>query len=113
MLSIHYLFTNKQNELFMLCKLYDDYKTLSNENNHRYAFNLYKITPENLELITTIRPDNVHLRHLNTTLLNDNELVLTGLYSIKNMYAMKGVFSAKVDLTTGKLAYSKYNDFSC
>ena len=111
-LSIHYVFTNKQNELFMLCKLYDDYKTLSNENNHRYAFNLYKITPENLELITTIRPDNVHLRHLNTTLLNDNELVLTGLYSIKNMYAMKGVFSAKVDLTTGKLAYSKYNDFS-
>lgn len=111
-LSIHNLFINKENNLFMLCKVYDDSKILNNENNQKYEFQLYKITSENLELLTKIRPVGVHLRNLNPTFINDSELALTGLFSKKDMYAMKGIFAAKVNLETGSLVYSNYNSLS-
>jgi hypothetical protein len=63
-------------------------------------------------LITKIRPKDVHLRYLSPTLINDTQLALTGLYANKDMYAMKGVFSAKVDLQTGEFLYANYNSLS-
>lgn len=103
---------NSKNELFILCKKYDSYKILNDENNHRYEFQLYKIKNDQLGLFTTIRPDNVHLRSLNTTLINDEELALTGLYSDKGLYAMNGVYASKINLTNGELITSNYNKFS-
>lgn len=111
-LSYRRIFTNSKNELFILCKKYDSYKVLNDENNHRYEFQLYQIKNDQLGLLTTIRPDNVHLRSLNTTLINDEELALTGLYSEKDLYAMNGVYASKINLTNGEVIASKYNKFS-
>tara|TARA_R110002049_G_scaffold38978_1_gene120338 strand:+ start:25931 stop:27469 length:1539 start_codon:yes stop_codon:yes gene_type:complete len=110
--SIYRIFLNKKNELFLLCKIYESYKILSDENNHRYEFQLFKIEQEKLSSISTIKPDNVHLRTLNTTLLNDEELALTGMYSKKDMYAMSGIFACKINLESGNILYSKYNKLS-
>ncbi|MCF8273183.1 MAG: hypothetical protein K9I95_05060 [Flavobacteriaceae bacterium] len=109
-LSIHNVFSNENNDLFILCKVYDSNKTLSDENNHRYEFQLFKVEPESLRLITKIRPNDVHLRYLSPKLLNNDQLVLTGLFSKKDLYAMKGIFSAKVDLQNGNLIYANYNN---
>ncbi|WP_339918099.1 hypothetical protein [Yeosuana marina] len=111
-LSIRSVFSNKNKELFILCKVYDSSKILSDESKHQYEFQLFKVTSDNLKLLTKIRPNNVHLRHLSTTLFDDNKLVLTGLFSVKDMYAMTGVFSAKIDLETGKQLYANYNTLS-
>lgn len=111
-LSYRTIFMNSKNELFIVCKKYDSYKVLNDANNYRYEFQLYQIKNNQLGLLTTIRPDNVHLRTLNTTLINDNELAFTGLFSEKNMYAMNGVYASRVNLTNGEILSSKYNKFS-
>lgn len=111
-LSYRSVFMNSKNEPFIVCKKYDSYKILNDENNFRYEFQLYQIKNNQLGLLTTIRPENVHLRALNTTLINDDELALTGLYSEKHLYAMNGVYAAKINLTNGEILSSKYNKFS-
>ncbi|MGB5419332.1 hypothetical protein [Algibacter sp.] len=111
-LSYRSVFVNSKNELFIVCKKYDSYKILNDENNHRYEFQIYNIKSDQLGLLATIRPENVHLRSLNTTIINDNELALTGLYSEKDLYAMNGVYAAKIDLTNGNILTSKYNKFT-
>ncbi|WP_298497950.1 hypothetical protein [uncultured Algibacter sp.] len=111
-LSYRSIFMNSKNELFILCKKYNSYKTFNDENNHRYEFQLYQIKSNQLGLLTTIKPENVHLRSLNTSLINDEELVLTGLYSEKDLYAMNGVYASKINLTNGEILSSNYNKFS-
>ena len=110
--SIRNIFLNKKDELFIIGKKYDTYKIMNDENQHRYEFKLFKITNNDLELLTTIKPDDVYLRSLNTTLIDDNKLILTGIYSKKDMYAMLGVFYTNIDLTTGAILNTTYNKLS-
>ncbi|NJX16265.1 hypothetical protein [Tamlana crocina] len=111
-LSFRKIFINNKNELFILCKKYDSYKILADGNNKRYEYLLYKVEPEKLNLLSTVRSPKVHLRNLNITLINDNELILSGLTSKKNIYAMTGVFSSKINLNTGEKIYSKHTPLS-
>ncbi len=111
-LTFRNIFTNENDELFILCKKYDSYKNLIDENNHRYEHLLFKISNNKLKLITTIQPNEVHLRYLKCNLTNKNEVILTGLFSKNNMYAMAGIYSTKVNLETGNVIYEKYNKLS-
>ncbi|MFD0835782.1 hypothetical protein ACFQ0I_08415 [Mariniflexile aquimaris] len=111
-LSIRNIFLTKKDDLFILAKKYDSNNILKDENNHNYEFQLYKVNEEHLDLLTKIRPNNIHLRALNTSIVNENELILTGIYSNKDMYAMAGVFASKIDLNNGNIVYTKYNKLS-
>lgn len=111
-LSYRNVFMNENNELFVLCKKYDSYKNLADENNHRYVHLLFKISNGELRLTASIEPNDVHLRSLKCNLTDKNEVVFTGLYSQNDMYAMAGVYSTKISLESGEVLYEKYNKLS-
>ncbi|WP_299335168.1 hypothetical protein [uncultured Psychroserpens sp.] len=111
-LSIRNVFTNDDNELFIICKKYDSKKILYEDDNFGYEYLIYKVKLDGLEKLAMVRPNEVHMRGLTPTLVNENELLLTGLFSKVDKYSMTGIYATKIDLQSGHTIYSKYNKFS-
>ena len=108
--SIYSIVNTKDNGMVFLCKKYNSSKILKEENNKGYEFQVYKIENESLKKITSIIPKDVHLRYL-ISRFDNNTMIVTGLFSSKNIYAMKGVYNAKISLENGEIIHEVYNEF--
>ena len=109
--GIHNIFINKQNEMFLLCKKINNVDDPIIKN-RSYEFHVYKIIDSSINLITTVTPEKgVNLRFLTPTFSTDNNVFLTGLTSKRNIYAMSGIYAAKVNLDNGEKLYETYNSF--
>ncbi len=104
-------FFEHNNNFFLICKKYNSSKILKEEQNNGYVYFIYKIVGNTMDLITNIKPEGVNLRSLTPRINDNNQLILTGLFSNKDIYAMSGIYSSKIDLSTGSVLSSSYNKF--
>ncbi|TCK69210.1 hypothetical protein DFQ05_0730 [Winogradskyella wandonensis] len=105
------IFTSESDDIFFISKKFDSDKIGREAMDFGYEYLFHKIEGDSLKLITTIRPRDVHLRYLYPTIA-DNNLLLTGIYSETDLYAMSGIFTAKINLETSEVAYTNYNKLS-
>ena len=110
-LSLRNIFTNDADDIFIISKKFDSDKIVKQINGFGYEYLFHKIEGDQLKEITKIRPNNVHLRSL-YPVITDNTLLLTGIYSETDLYAMSGIFTSKINLKTSEIEYTNYNKLS-
>lgn len=110
-LSLRNIFTNDNDDIFIISKKFDSDKIVKEINGFGYEYLFHKIESDQLKEITKIRPNDVHLRSL-YPIISDNALLLTGIYSKTVLYAMSGIFTAKINLETSQVDYTNYNKLS-
>lgn len=106
------IFRSKSDVFYLQTKVYDSNKIFADENKHRYQHQLYRLDSLSPTLISNIRPKDVHMRFLDANVDDNEEIVLTGITSKKDMYSMSGIYSAKMKLNDGSFVYENYNKLS-
>jgi len=112
LLAIQNVLLDKNQDVIIVCKKYNSLRVVKDELSHEYEFQIYKIKDNELKLVNSIIPKDVHLRYLEPRIDDDNNLFLSGLISKTNLYAMTGVFASKIALNTGKKEYDTYTKFN-
>ncbi|WP_268224108.1 hypothetical protein [Sinomicrobium oceani] len=108
---IHDLFFSDKDELMVLAKKYNSDRILKEERNKGYQYLLYQLQDQEFHHIADIPVNDKHLRMLEPVWLPDGNLVLTGLYSKLDIYAMSGVFYTRIDTENGTVISAKEHPF--
>ncbi|MBC9798531.1 hypothetical protein, partial [Sinomicrobium weinanense] len=107
--SIQDLFFSEEGEPMILAKKFDSPRTLKEDRKKGYQYMLYRLKEGQFQQIASIPIGDKHLRILEHVFLSDGSLVLTGFYSVKNMYAISGVYFSRIDLKTGKTTTKEHS----
>ncbi len=110
-LAIQDVLLDRDNNFVIVTKKYNSTKIVKEELNHKYEFQFYRIKNDELKLVHTIIPNDVHLRSLKPIIDKNNNLFVSGIISKVNLYAMTGVYAAKINLDNGTEIFETYSHF--
>ncbi len=111
MLAIQEVLLDNDENLIIICKKYNSPKIVREELDHNYEFQFYQVKNNSLNLVSTIVPKDVHLRSLKPIIDAENNLFVSGIISKVNLYAMTGVYAAKINLDSGTKEFETYTNF--
>ena len=106
------IFRSKADIFYLQTKVYDSNKIFADENKHRYQHQIYRLDSVSPVRLSNIRPKDVHMRFLDANVDDNEEMILTGITSKKDMYSMSGIYNAKINLNDGSFVYENYNKLS-
>ncbi|WP_394748710.1 hypothetical protein [Spongiimicrobium salis] len=107
--TLYKVLKGNDDEILVLGKNYFGSNIVALEGKKQYEHILYRIKDGTLEKLATIPADGKHLRYLSCVMKDDGHLLLSSLYSDKNMYGLKGIFQTKINVQDGTVLYSQFN----
>nr|WP_299339522.1 hypothetical protein [Allomuricauda sp.] len=114
--SINTIQQTGENQFLMLTKLYYGKNILRKDFKKEYEYQLFKLDQGNLHKLATISNQGKHLRSLEMLHSDSGEVILSGIYSEKDLYGMRGVYFCKLNGTSGAIVAEKFHpitpDFS-
>jgi hypothetical protein len=81
---------------------------LSDLNTKRYKHIIYKLDKNKPQKLGEILNNSHHLRQIAFFMANDNKLIVSGFYSDKNLFSIKGIFYLRMDVNTHEILQSNF-----
>ncbi len=110
--GINSLQSDNNGDFIMIAVIYPDKKERKANPDIGHEFFIYKLEKGQINTLNTVKPGKLNLRSLDLSFDDSNNMLLAGIYSENDYYAMKGIYFSKIDANTNEFLIKKQHNLS-